>query len=74
MGREMNVCLPRAVPMWRRIRIRLADEIYMTEEETGSWTIHVDRNSDIWEHVRAVGQYVASMAMTTQGLEYEKHC
>ena len=68
--REMNVCLPRAVPMWRWIRIRLADEIYMTEEETGSWTIHVDENSDSWEHVRAVRQYVASMAMTTQGLEY----
>ena len=69
--REMNVCLPRAVPMWRWIRTRLADEIYMTEEETGSWTIHVDRNSDTcFRLVRAVGQYVASMAMTTQGLEY----
>ena len=69
--RKMNVCLPRAVPMWRWLRIRLADEIYMTEEETGSWATHVDKNSDSWEHVRAARQYVASMAMTTQGLEYE---
>ena len=63
--REMNVCLPRAVPMWRWIRIRLADEIYMTEEETGSWTIHVDKHSDSWEHVRAVRQNVASMKQMT---------
>ena len=65
--RESNVCLPKAVPMWRWIRRRLAGDIYMTEEETGSWTIHVDENSDSWEHVRAVWQYVASIAMTTQG-------
>ena len=45
--REMNVCLPKAVPMWRWIRRRLAGEIYMTEEETGSWTIHVAKNSGI---------------------------
>ena len=43
--REMNVCLPKAVPMWRWIRRRLAGDIYMTEEETGSWTIHLVRNS-----------------------------
>ena len=43
--REMNVCLPKAVPMWRWIRRRLAGEIYMTEEETGSWTIHMVRYS-----------------------------
>ena len=49
--REMNVCLPRAVPMWRWIRIRLADEIYMTEEETGSWTIHVVRGSGLTKSI-----------------------
>ena len=41
----MNVCLPKAVPMWRWIRRRLAGDIYMTEEETGSWTIHLVRTS-----------------------------
>ena len=43
--REMNVCLPKAVPMWRWIRRRLAGDRYMTEEETGSWTIHLVRTS-----------------------------
>ena len=63
--REMNVCLPRAVSMWQWIRIRLADEIIMTEEETGSWTIRVDPKSESWEYVRAVRQHVASMKQMT---------
>ena len=33
--REMNVCLPKVVPMWRYITRRLAGGIDMTEEETG---------------------------------------
>ena len=63
--REMNVCLPKAVPMWRWIRIRLAGEIYMTEEETGSWTIRVDPKSDSWDHVLAVREYMASVKYMT---------
>ena len=51
MEREMNVCLPKAVPMWRWIRRRLAGEIYMTEEETGSWTIHMVRYSGFAKNI-----------------------
>ena len=64
--REMNVYLPKVVPMWRWIRRRLVGEIFTTEEETGSWIIHVAKNSDSWEHVRAVRKYEASIAITTQ--------
>ena len=39
--REMSVCLPKAVPMWRWITRRLAGGIDITDEETGSWTLHL---------------------------------
>ena len=45
--REMNVCLPKAVPLWRWITRRLAGDIDMIEEETDSWIIHVVSNSCI---------------------------
>ena len=51
--------------MWRWIRIRLADEICMTEEETGSWTIRVDPKLDSWDHVCGVRQYAASVKQMT---------
>ena len=49
--REMNVCLPKAVPMWRWISRRLAGDMYMTVEETGSWTIHVVRGSGLTKSI-----------------------
>ena len=49
--REMNVCLPKAVPMWRWISRRLAGDMYMTVEETGSWTIHLVRHSAIAKNI-----------------------
>ena len=57
--REMNVCLPKAVPMWRWISRRLAGDMYMTVEETGSWTIDLVRGSGLtkdlskWYHERS---------------------
>ena len=43
--REMNMCLPKAVPLWSWIKKRYAGDIYMTEEEPGRWTINVARHS-----------------------------
>ena len=41
VARQMNVCLPKEVPMWQWIKRRLHGEIYMTEVETDQWAIHV---------------------------------
>ena len=57
--REMSVCLPKAVPMWRWISRRLAGDMYMTVEETGKWTIHVvggsglSRSISKWYQIQA---------------------
>ena len=45
VARQMNVCLPKEVPMWQWIERRLHGEIYMTEVETGQWAIHVVESS-----------------------------
>ena len=45
--RGMIVFLPEAVPLRRWITRRLTGDIYMTEEETGSWTIHLVGHSGI---------------------------
>jgi hypothetical protein len=45
VARQMNVCLPKEVPMWQWIKRRLHGEIYMTEVETGQWAIHVVQHS-----------------------------